>query len=198
MCSCASPSAPANVVDPDQRLTDTRVGHRVHRRTTPSPAPSPRSARTLGDDAREPILHRDHPPPRLPIDGPGRTAGSAACGAQVYPSSPRRRRPVSQTTNAAPTPGLAAFTEADAEFFFGREDEVCSCGARSRSRRLLAVIGPSGVGKSSFLRAGSDPGSTRRAGEFWSATPGEAPFAALARALAPEFRRRRRSALQGD
>ncbi len=51
---------------------------------------------------------------------------------------------------------------------------------------LLAVIGPSGVGKSSFLRAGVIPASP----DGWSilvCQPGEAPFAALARALVPEF-----------
>ena len=46
------------------------------------------------------------------------------------------------------------------------------------SRRLLAVIGPSGVGKSSFLRAGVIPAKP----EGWGVLvcqPGEAPFAAL-------------------
>ena len=53
-------------------------------------------------------------------------------------------------------------------------------------RRLLAVIGPSGVGKSSFLRAGVIPAKP----EGWGVLvcqPGEAPFAELARALVPEF-----------
>jgi DNA-binding winged helix-turn-helix (wHTH) protein len=53
-----------------------------------------------------------------------------------------------------PYPGLAAFTEADAALFFGREAETAAMWRRITSRRLLAVIGPSGVGKSSFLRAG--------------------------------------------
>jgi WD40 repeat protein/DNA-binding winged helix-turn-helix (wHTH) protein len=85
-----------------------------------------------------------------------------------------------------PYPGLAAFTEADAEFFFGRETEVSALWRKITSRRLLAVIGPSGVGKTSFLRAGLLPAMP----EGWGiliCQPGEAPFAALARALAPEF-----------
>ena len=48
------------------------------------------------------------------------------------------------------------------------------------------MIGPSGVGKSSFLRAGVIPAAP----EGWGiliCQPGEAPFAALARALVPEF-----------
>ena len=86
----------------------------------------------------------------------------------------------------SPYPGLAAFTEADAEFFFGREAEVAQMWRKLTSRRLLAVIGPSGVGKSSFLRAGVIPAKP----EGWGiliCQPGEAPFAALARALVPDF-----------
>ena len=65
------------------------------------------------------------------------------------------RFPVSKRTKIAaedrsPYPGLAAFTEADAEFFFGREDEVAKMWRKLTSRRLLAVIGPSGVGKRSL------------------------------------------------
>ncbi len=56
-----------------------------------------------------------------------------------------------------PYPGLAAFTEADAGLFFGREAEAAAMWRRISSRRLLAVIGPSGVGKSSFMRAGVIP-----------------------------------------
>ena len=88
--------------------------------------------------------------------------------------------------NHSPYPGLAAFTEADAEFFFGREAEVVQLWRKITSRRLLSVIGPSGVGKSSFLRAGLIPAAP----EGWGiliCQPGEAPFAALARALVPEF-----------
>jgi ABC-type glutathione transport system ATPase component len=46
-----------------------------------------------------------------------------------------------------PYPGLASFTEKDAAFFFGRETEVEAVWGRIRLRKLLAVIGPSGAGK---------------------------------------------------
>ena len=84
-----------------------------------------------------------------------------------------------------PYPGLAAFTEADADRFFGRETESAALWRKISSRRLLAVIGPSGVGKSSLLRAGVAP----RAPPGWRVvvfTPGEAPTLSLARALAPD------------
>ena len=85
-----------------------------------------------------------------------------------------------------PYPGLASFTEADAEYFFGRELEVEALWHKLGQAHLLAVIGPSGAGKSSFLRAGLLP--ARPAG--WRAvrcTPGTRPFAGLAHALADEF-----------
>ena len=93
---------------------------------------------------------------------------------------------VAVPADRSPYPGLAAFTEKDAEFFFGREAEVAKMWRKITSRRLLAVIGPSGVGKSSFLRAGVIPAKP----DGWGVLvcqPGETPFGALARALVPEF-----------
>jgi len=83
-----------------------------------------------------------------------------------------------------PYPGLASFTEADAVRFFGREAEVAALWEKVRYRPLLAVIGPSGAGKTSFLRAGVIPHRPRG----WSAlyaTPGRSPTVALVQALAP-------------
>ena len=85
-----------------------------------------------------------------------------------------------------PYPGLATFTANDTEVFFGREAETAAMWRRISSRRLLAVIGPSGVGKSSFLRAGVIPAAP----QGWRSlicAPGEAPFMSLARALVPEL-----------
>ena len=86
----------------------------------------------------------------------------------------------------SPYPGLLSFTEKEAGQFFGREGEVEALWERLGKRRLLAVIGPSGAGKTSFVRAGvvaSRP-------EGWAAivcTPGPNPALALARALTPEL-----------
>jgi WD40 repeat protein len=85
-----------------------------------------------------------------------------------------------------PYPGLGSFMEADAGRFFGREAEVEALWAKLRERRLLAVIGPSGAGKTSFVRAGVVAG--RPPG--WAAlvcTPGRQPLRSLGQALAPEL-----------
>ena len=60
-----------------------------------------------------------------------------------------------------PFKGLAPFERADAEFFFGRERSVGELMARLADSALLAVVGPSGSGKSSLLRAGLCPRSQR-------------------------------------
>ncbi|MGE5345770.1 MAG: hypothetical protein ACM3JH_07435, partial [Acidithiobacillales bacterium] len=89
---------------------------------------------------------------------------------------------------AQPYPGLSSFTEADAQYFFGREAEVEGAWKRLPDRHLLAVVGPSGAGKSSFLRAGLIPAKP----EGWAhllCTPGDAPFVALGQALVPEVSR---------
>ena len=54
----------------------------------------------------------------------------------------------------SPYRGLLAFEPGDRRFFFGREDVVHEILARLAPGRLLAVIGASGSGKSSVLRAG--------------------------------------------
>jgi hypothetical protein len=86
-----------------------------------------------------------------------------------------------------PYPGLGAFQEADAGRFFGRGREVAAALARLREQPLLGVVGPSGVGKSSFVRAGVLP-AVKQSGESWTGIvirPGRHPLGALAQALAP-------------
>jgi WD40 repeat protein len=84
----------------------------------------------------------------------------------------------------APFPGLLAFTEGDADTFFGREAEVLAFVERARETPVLAVVGLSGAGKSSFVQAGVVP-RLRERGSWTVVTlrPGARPFAALARAL---------------
>jgi len=73
-------------------------------------------------------------------------------------------------TRTSPYPGLEAFTENDAGVFFGRESrlahtlEIIDRLCRRDGSRVLTIIAPSGVGKSSFLRAGLWPRLTRQSG----------------------------------
>ena len=53
-----------------------------------------------------------------------------------------------------PYKGLMPYDEADAPFFFGREAEAEIISANLMASRLTLLYGPSGVGKSSVLRAG--------------------------------------------
>ncbi len=62
-----------------------------------------------------------------------------------------------------PYKGLAAFDVGDAEDFFGRKDIVAGLVERTTTERLVAVVGPSGSGKSSVVRAGLLPTLARRA-----------------------------------
>jgi WD40 repeat protein/serine/threonine protein kinase len=82
-----------------------------------------------------------------------------------------------------PFPGLAAFTEAEAGSFLGRERESESFLNRLRVTPLLAVVGPSGAGKSSFVQAGVLPGLP----EGWQSVtirPGPVPLVSLISRLA--------------
>ena len=82
----------------------------------------------------------------------------------------------------SPYPGLTAFQEHDADRFFGRTRDVARMIARVRELPLTAIVGPSGVGKSSFVRAGVGPG-LKSSGETWDVVtlrPGRHPLAALA------------------
>ena len=96
-------------------------------------------------------------------------------------ASGRSRHTTTRERLVCPFKGLAPFEAADAEFFFGRERLVEELVARLEATTLLAVIGPSGSGKSSLLRAGLLP-----AIEKWQQVvmrPGEQPAAELVRAL---------------
>ena len=92
-----------------------------------------------------------------------------------------------------PYKGLRAFQESDAVDFFGREASVAHLLARlsnsDKAQRFLALVGPSGSGKSSLMRAGLMP-ILRRGGLFSSQdwfysqmVPGTAPLDHLTEAL---------------
>jgi DNA-binding SARP family transcriptional activator/ABC-type glycerol-3-phosphate transport system substrate-binding protein len=92
-----------------------------------------------------------------------------------------------------PYKGLRAFGEADAAEFFGRERVVerllNRIGEGGSRGRLVALVGPSGSGKSSVVRAGLIPalraGAVPGSADWFvtDMTPGAQPFESLAVAL---------------
>jgi WD40 repeat protein len=86
-----------------------------------------------------------------------------------------------------PFVGLRPFAYADRDFFFGRDKELNVLESRIVRSRFLAVIGSSGTGKSSLIRAGLRPRVEIASGQQWrwvEMHPGEAPIQKLARCLA--------------
>jgi WD40 repeat protein/DNA-binding SARP family transcriptional activator/energy-coupling factor transporter ATP-binding protein EcfA2 len=79
-----------------------------------------------------------------------------------------------------PYPGLMAYEVADAHGFFGRDEDVSACLRRLREALVLAVVGPSGSGKSSLVRAGVAATLERDGGQVELMTPGPHPLDALA------------------
>ena len=75
----------------------------------------------------------------------------------------RREHAATRRRRTCPYKGLASFDEADARFFFGREQLVGELAARTVGVGLLGVIGASGSGKSSVIAAGLVPSLERRA-----------------------------------
>ena len=115
-----------------------------------------------------------------------RTAHDLALSLEAVLQAPAGSAALQDVEEKSPYPGLSSFTEKDAAQFFGREAEAAALWERLRSRHLSGVIGPSGAGKTSFVRAGV---LTSRP-EGWAAlvsTPGTAPFRGLAQALAGEL-----------
>ncbi len=114
--------------------------------------------------------------------------GSAQELLQVLePFLPGRKQLAQLAADETPYAGLASFQEDDADKFFGRNREIAAMVTRLRDRALLGVIGPSGVGKSSFVRAGVVP-ALKRSGENWETLvvrPGRQPLDALAQMIAP-------------
>ena len=153
-------------------ITDNTLTHAINQLRT-----------SLGDDVKNPtFIETIHRRGYRLIAGVQFQEQSSADIAR-FPVPDGAAIPESETN---PYPGLAAFTEEDSEFFFGREAEIAQMWRRLTSRRLLAVIGPSGVGKSSFLRAGVIPATPGSWGVM-VCEPGDAPFVSLARSLVPAF-----------
>src|SRR5271165_1808095 len=97
-----------------------------------------------------------------------------------------------------PFPGLLAFQEEDAAIYFGRDDDIRRLIERLNARRtqggirLIALLGASGSGKSSLLRAGIIP-RLKRNPRNWVVVPPMRPqlypIDELARAMSIAWQR---------
>ena len=94
-------------------------------------------------------------------------------------------------TPETPYPGLRAFETREGYLFYGREQQTQQLLDRLANRRFLAVVGSSGSGKSSLVRAGLVPALQRgfltAATSLWRIAimrPGNAPLDQLATELA--------------
>jgi hypothetical protein len=98
--------------------------------------------------------------------------------------------------NRPPFPGIHAFEAEDAAIYFGRDDETRAVIERLDARRtqggarFLVVVGASGSGKSSLLKAGVLPQLSRRQRE-WVVLPyirpEKAPLEVLAKSIAQQI-----------
>lgn len=108
-----------------------------------------------------------------------------------------RRRPLGHDFQARiketrdslnPYKGLAYFREEDASLFYGREEAVAKLIDMARHRQWVAVVGNSGSGKSSLIKAGLVSRLRHQVQEPWeilTLVPGESPLFSLTAAFMP-------------
>jgi WD40 repeat protein/DNA-binding SARP family transcriptional activator len=150
---------PSNILfDPDGNayLADFRIG----RGPAPDPAEDVRELARLAGRLlpTEPAFAELAQRVEVATDAPSADALAHACRAALEPTATAAPR---RTKERNPYKGLRPFTEADARDFFGREGLirrlVARLGAAEPGSRFLAVVGASGSGKSSVVRAGVVP-----------------------------------------
>jgi energy-coupling factor transporter ATP-binding protein EcfA2 len=100
---------------------------------------------------------------------------AAICGQPVTAAAAR--------ASVCPYRGLEAFHEEDAPFFCGRDEAIDDLVAKVQSDHFVAVVGPSGSGKSSLVFAGLLPALRResrtRTWDVVTLRPGKSPLRAL-------------------
>lgn len=154
-----------------------------------TPAPS---LRTMAPDAPEPLVALVD---RLLAPDPRARPRSAE---QVARELERVRQLIKGRARELPSEevgpfrGLGRFEESDRDVYFGRSAEVAAAIELLRGRGVVALIGPSGSGKSSLGRAGVLPaiadgalGAWPKAWDCVVVSPGVDPMGALGVALAP-------------
>jgi hypothetical protein len=178
------------------------IGMDVHRAARIAHVGARRAGAAVRDDHRpgpgrstrwrEPVRFgppsaQGHPPPGAHLPAGDRGLPSSFPPLASLEALPSESARLPRQVGQCPYRGLAAFQEADAPFYFGRESFVDALEQAVRTKKLVAVIvGSSGSGKSSALFAGLLP-RLREAGgyQFASFRPGTQPFYALAGALLP-------------
>lgn len=112
-----------------------------------------------------------------------------AAAVRGEPPSTLLERTRKAVAEVCPYRGLEVFREEDAAFFFGREAFIDGLQAAVAAQSMVAVVGRSGSGKSSVVRAGLVPALRRPNGalvwEIATLLPGSRPLKALAGALVP-------------
>ncbi|PZN72484.1 MAG: hypothetical protein DM484_24440 [Candidatus Methylumidiphilus alinenensis] len=99
-----------------------------------------------------------------------------------------RERQLETLTSICPYKGLQVFREEDAAFFFGRDNAIATLVQTLRSHQFVALVGSSGRGKSSVVRAGLVPklrGEILEPWEIVTMVPSDLPFHHLAAGLLP-------------
>jgi len=92
---------------------------------------------------------------------------------------------VTPTSARCPYQGLMPYDVGDAESFFGREADIRACLELLASSNTLSVLGPSGSGKSSLVRAGVAASLTRDSRVVQVMTPGLHPMHSLSAVSEP-------------
>lgn len=145
----------------------------------------------------QPLRLGDNPPVHQPITPENNTVPLSLGTNILHPTPPEKNIKISSTRRLEtivrnPFKGLRPFDEIDARDFFGRAEAIgrlCDFFVETENR-FLAVVGPSGSGKSSLVRAGLLSVVRQQAiphSQNWiigTMTPGTDPFLALAEALA--------------
>ena len=190
-CSCSRPASTASALGAPRRGRRARAraarrrgGARDRRAATPPPgrrggarraaaagqrrrsAPRPRGRARSGRGARRRAGSRRSPAVPRPAARELRSMEIELAGDVVELQAARERVVAGRRPRGprwcARSRGWRPSSVADAEYFFGRERLVAELVARLVGAPLLAVVGPSGSGKSSVLRAGLLPALAER------------------------------------
>ncbi len=115
----------------------------------------------VGSDAKKPKRRKTSPGDNYDLSGDFRGAVINIKSTIVSSAEVKDIENLPPEPGEAPFQGLQYYDEKDADRFFGRENLVAKIVGRLANDRFLAVIGASGSGKSSVVRAGVIPALRR-------------------------------------